>query len=70
MDRDIMQVIFTLAKAGHPELIPEMVERLRHERGYVPGRGAQLHCFSIYCYQSFTKYLVTRKKSIETNVIL
>uniref|UniRef100_H2LIH1 PROP1-like PPR domain-containing protein n=1 Tax=Oryzias latipes TaxID=8090 RepID=H2LIH1_ORYLA len=36
MDRDIMQVIFTLAKAGHQELIPEMVERLRHERGYVP----------------------------------
>ncbi|KAK2824504.1 hypothetical protein Q5P01_021679 [Channa striata] len=36
MDRDIMQVIFTLAKAGHQQHIPEMVERLRHERGYVP----------------------------------
>ncbi|KAI3362765.1 hypothetical protein L3Q82_001820 [Scortum barcoo] len=36
MDRDIMQVIFTLAKARHPQHIPEMVERLKHERGYVP----------------------------------
>ncbi|KAF3708052.1 Leucine-rich PPR motif-containing protein, mitochondrial Precursor [Channa argus] len=36
MDRDIMQVIFTLAKAGHQQHVPEMVERLRHERGYVP----------------------------------
>ncbi|KAK9541331.1 hypothetical protein VZT92_001384 [Zoarces viviparus] len=36
MDRDIMQVIFTLAIAGHQQHIPDMVERLRHERGYVP----------------------------------
>ncbi|XP_033956567.1 LOW QUALITY PROTEIN: leucine-rich PPR motif-containing protein, mitochondrial [Pseudochaenichthys georgianus] len=36
MDRDLMPVIFTLAKAGHEEHIPHMVERLRHERGYVP----------------------------------
>lgn len=36
MDRDIMQVIFTLAKAGQQQHIPEMMERLRHERGYVP----------------------------------
>ncbi|XP_078128811.1 leucine-rich PPR motif-containing protein, mitochondrial [Sander vitreus] len=36
MDRDIMQVIFTLAKAGHQQHIPEMVGGLRHERGYIP----------------------------------
>ncbi|XP_069000477.1 leucine-rich PPR motif-containing protein, mitochondrial [Embiotoca jacksoni] len=36
MDRDVMQVIFTLAKAGHQQHVPEMIERLRHERGYVP----------------------------------
>ncbi|CAL9687780.1 unnamed protein product [Knipowitschia caucasica] len=36
MDRDLMQVIFTLAKAGHHEHTPEMVERMRHERGYIP----------------------------------
>lgn len=37
MDRDIMQVIFTLAKAGHQHHVPEMAERLRHERNYIPG---------------------------------
>ncbi|XP_012720452.2 leucine-rich PPR motif-containing protein, mitochondrial [Fundulus heteroclitus] len=36
MDRDIMQVIFTLAKAGQQQHIPEMIERLRLERGYIP----------------------------------
>nr|XP_046257799.1 leucine-rich PPR motif-containing protein, mitochondrial [Scatophagus argus] len=36
MDRDLMQVIFTLAKAGHQEHIPEIVGRLRHQIGYVP----------------------------------
>ncbi|XP_061693237.1 leucine-rich PPR motif-containing protein, mitochondrial [Syngnathoides biaculeatus] len=36
MDRDIMEVIFTLARAGHQQHIPEIVERLRHERGYIP----------------------------------
>ncbi|PWA25954.1 hypothetical protein CCH79_00001841 [Gambusia affinis] len=36
MDRDIMQVILTLAKAGQQQHVPEMIERLRHERGYVP----------------------------------
>lgn len=37
MDRDVMDVIFTLAKAGHQQHIPEIVALLRHERGYVPG---------------------------------
>ncbi|XP_070834350.1 leucine-rich PPR motif-containing protein, mitochondrial [Chaetodon trifascialis] len=36
MDRDFMQVVFTMAKAGHKQHIPEMVERFRHERGYIP----------------------------------
>ncbi|XP_034537185.1 LOW QUALITY PROTEIN: leucine-rich PPR motif-containing protein, mitochondrial [Notolabrus celidotus] len=36
MDRDIMQVIYTLAKAGHQQHIQEMVNCLKHERGYVP----------------------------------
>ncbi|XP_028279212.1 leucine-rich PPR motif-containing protein, mitochondrial [Parambassis ranga] len=35
-DRDIMQVIFTLAKAGHQQHIPDMTERLRHEKSYIP----------------------------------
>ncbi|KAI5606873.1 leucine-rich PPR motif-containing protein, mitochondrial [Silurus asotus] len=36
MDRDLMQVVFSLAKAGHQQYVPEIVECMRHERGYVP----------------------------------
>ncbi|KAI7805611.1 leucine-rich PPR motif-containing protein, mitochondrial [Triplophysa rosa] len=36
MDRDLMQVVFSLTKAGHQQYMPEIVERMRHERGYVP----------------------------------
>lgn len=42
MDRDIMLVIFTLAKAGHQQHLPEMAERLRHERNYIPGIHANI----------------------------
>lgn len=37
MDRDLMQVVFSLAKAGYQQYVPEIVECMRHERGYVPG---------------------------------
>ena len=43
MDRDIMQVIFSLAMAGHQQHIPELMERMRHERGYVPGIPARTY---------------------------
>uniref|UniRef100_A0A1A8HPD2 Leucine-rich PPR-motif containing n=1 Tax=Nothobranchius korthausae TaxID=1143690 RepID=A0A1A8HPD2_9TELE len=36
IDRDIMQVIFTLAKNGQKQHIPVFMERLRHERGFIP----------------------------------
>ncbi|XP_067092974.1 leucine-rich PPR motif-containing protein, mitochondrial [Osmerus mordax] len=36
MDRDLMQVIFSLSKAGHQQHVPAVAERLRHERGYIP----------------------------------
>nr|XP_057914042.1 leucine-rich PPR motif-containing protein, mitochondrial isoform X2 [Doryrhamphus excisus] len=36
VDRDIMQVIFTLAKAGHQQHVPEIMEHLRQDRGYIP----------------------------------
>uniref|UniRef100_A0AAR2LIH6 Leucine-rich PPR motif-containing protein, mitochondrial n=1 Tax=Pygocentrus nattereri TaxID=42514 RepID=A0AAR2LIH6_PYGNA len=36
MDRDLMQIMFSLTKAGHQQHVPEIVERMRHERGYVP----------------------------------
>ncbi|XP_056094370.1 leucine-rich PPR motif-containing protein, mitochondrial [Rhinichthys klamathensis goyatoka] len=36
MDRDLMQVVFSLTKAGHQQYVPEIVEHMRHERRYVP----------------------------------
>ncbi|XP_073690181.1 leucine-rich PPR motif-containing protein, mitochondrial [Garra rufa] len=36
MDRDLMQVVFSLTKAGHQQYVTEIVECMRHERGYVP----------------------------------
>ncbi|KAM9804120.1 leucine-rich PPR motif-containing protein, mitochondrial [Neosynchiropus ocellatus] len=36
MDRDLMQVVYTLAVAGHEEHIPQILERMRHERGFIP----------------------------------
>uniref|UniRef100_A0A3P8RXI5 PROP1-like PPR domain-containing protein n=1 Tax=Amphiprion percula TaxID=161767 RepID=A0A3P8RXI5_AMPPE len=57
MDRDIMQVIFALAKAGHQQHIPEMIERLRHERGFVP--DAMNLCLSLITQgQEDTAFLI------------
>ncbi|XP_043935395.1 leucine-rich PPR motif-containing protein, mitochondrial [Protopterus annectens] len=36
MDRDLMQIVFTLAKAGYPQHVQTIVEHMRHDRGYVP----------------------------------
>ncbi|XP_047458532.1 leucine-rich PPR motif-containing protein, mitochondrial [Mugil cephalus] len=36
MDRDLMQVIFSLAKSGNEKYIPHVAERFRHERGFIP----------------------------------
>ncbi|KAM7385366.1 hypothetical protein PAMP_001453 [Pampus punctatissimus] len=36
MDKDIMQIIFTLAKAEHQQHIPEMIKHLKQEMGYIP----------------------------------
>ncbi|XP_040905893.1 leucine-rich PPR motif-containing protein, mitochondrial [Toxotes jaculatrix] len=59
MDRDIMQIIFTLAKAGHQQHIPEMVERLRHDRGYVP--DAMNLCLSLITQgQEDTAFLILK----------
>ena len=37
-----MQVVFSLARAGHAQHVPAIVERMRHERGYVPGMHTHL----------------------------
>ncbi|KFZ62387.1 hypothetical protein N338_03934, partial [Podiceps cristatus] len=36
MDRTLMQVIFSLAKAGYPQYIEDIKERIRFERGLIP----------------------------------
>ncbi|KAK1791516.1 hypothetical protein P4O66_013518 [Electrophorus voltai] len=36
MDRDLMQVVFTLTMAGHQQHVPEVLEHLRHDGGFVP----------------------------------
>ncbi|XP_041107358.1 leucine-rich PPR motif-containing protein, mitochondrial [Polyodon spathula] len=36
MDRDLMQIIFSLAKSGHHQYVQEIAERMRHDRGYIP----------------------------------
>ncbi|KAM4693882.1 leucine-rich PPR motif-containing protein, mitochondrial isoform 2-T2 [Discoglossus pictus] len=35
-DRDLMQVIWSLAKAGYPQYVQEILERMRYDRGYIP----------------------------------
>lgn len=35
-DRDLMQIIWSLSKAGYSQYVPEIVERMRYDRGYVP----------------------------------
>ncbi|MGH0166342.1 UNVERIFIED_CONTAM: hypothetical protein FKN15_065042 [Acipenser sinensis] len=36
MDRDLMQIVFSLAKSGHHQYVQEIAERMRHDRGYIP----------------------------------
>ncbi|KAK2896610.1 hypothetical protein Q8A67_011098 [Cirrhinus molitorella] len=71
MDRDLMQVVFSLTKAGHQQYVPEIVERMRHERGYVPDamnlclslitHGHEETAFSVL--KSFTGLLVESQNS-------
>ncbi|OCT77649.1 hypothetical protein XELAEV_18028741mg [Xenopus laevis] len=35
-DRDLMQVIWSLTKAGYPRYVPDIIERVRYDRGYIP----------------------------------
>ena len=37
MDRVLMQVIFSLAKAGYPQYIEDIKERMRFEKELIPG---------------------------------
>ncbi|XP_074845717.1 leucine-rich PPR motif-containing protein, mitochondrial isoform X2 [Carettochelys insculpta] len=35
MDRDLLQIIFSLAKAGYPQYVPDILSQMRYERGYI-----------------------------------
>lgn len=39
MDRVLMQVIFSLAKAGYPQYIEDIKERIRFEKELIPGKS-------------------------------
>lgn len=55
MDRDFMQVVFTLAKAGHQQHVPAILERMRHERGYIPGTHIlHITCDNLFIMQDIT----------------
>ncbi|XP_056147567.1 leucine-rich PPR motif-containing protein, mitochondrial [Lampris incognitus] len=45
MDRDIMQIMLSLARAGHQQYVSEIADRLRHERSFVP--DAMNMCLSL-----------------------
>ncbi|XP_060103537.1 leucine-rich PPR motif-containing protein, mitochondrial [Heteronotia binoei] len=36
LDRDLMDIIFTLAKAGYPQYVQNILEKMRYDRGYIP----------------------------------
>ncbi|KAF7252301.1 Leucine-rich PPR motif-containing protein, mitochondrial [Varanus komodoensis] len=36
LDRDLMEIIFTLAKAGYPQYVQNILERMRYDRAYIP----------------------------------
>ncbi|XP_060781602.1 leucine-rich PPR motif-containing protein, mitochondrial [Neoarius graeffei] len=63
MDRDLMQLVFILAKAGHQQYVPEIVECMRHERGYVP--DAMNLCLSLIT-QGFEDTAFTVLKTFPT----
>lgn len=37
MDRDLLQIIATFSKAGYPQYVSEILEKISYERRYIPG---------------------------------
>lgn len=37
MDRDLLQIILSFSKAGYPQYVPEILEKITYERRYIPG---------------------------------
>lgn len=40
LDRDLLDVIVTLAKAGYPQYVQNILEKMRYDRGYIPGNNS------------------------------
>ncbi|XP_038607102.1 leucine-rich PPR motif-containing protein, mitochondrial [Tachyglossus aculeatus] len=36
MDRDLMQITYSLTKAGYPQYVSDILERMKFQRGYIP----------------------------------
>ncbi|XP_074079043.1 leucine-rich PPR motif-containing protein, mitochondrial [Macrotis lagotis] len=36
MDRDLMQIVFSFSKAGYPQYVSEILERMKYERRFIP----------------------------------
>lgn len=85
MDRVLMQVIFSLAKAGYPQYIEDIKERMRFEKELIPGMslvtpwyvatqdGEGKHFFFFFFFaaiSSITKKLVLLFWTYTENMVL
>lgn len=49
MDRDLLQIILSFSKAGYPQYVPEILEKITYERRYIPGS------FKVFIFIIFLK---------------
>ena len=49
MDRDLLQIILSFSKAGYPQYVPEILEKVTYERRYIPGS------FKVFIFIIFLK---------------
>lgn len=82
MDRVLMQVIFSLAKAGYPQYIEDIKERMRFEKELIPGMslvtpwyvatqdGEGKHIYLFAAISSITKKLVLLFWTYTENMVL
>lgn len=82
MDRVLMQVIFSLAKAGYPQYIEDIKERMRFEKELIPGMslvtpwyvatqdGEGKHIYFFTAISSITKKLVLLFWTYTENMVL
>lgn len=77
MDRVLMQVIFSLAKAGYPQYIDDIKECIRFGRDLIPGMSlvpAAVCCYSgsrgkVFSFSSFNNTNVTKNRRVCTPLL-